>query len=83
MRWDNIKQNPPSTLKFSPLAMIPQKSRNYRVILDLSFALKVEGWDITSVDKATKETSPAEALEQVGTVMPDIMGALATSPLSE
>ena len=33
--WDNIKQNPPSNLKFPPLAMIPHKSRKYRAILDL------------------------------------------------
>ena len=30
-----------------------------------------------------KETAPAEALDQVGTVMPRIIEALVTSPLSE
>ena len=44
VRWDCIKQNPPSILKFSPLEMIPHKSRKYREILDLSYALKVAGW---------------------------------------
>ena len=41
--WDDIKQNPPSNLKMSPLAMIPHKSRKYREILDLSFELNVAG----------------------------------------
>ena len=53
--------------------MIPHKSRKYRAILDLSFALKVEGWDLTLVNEATKETSPYEALEQVGKVIPHII----------
>ena len=35
------------------------------------------------MNEATKETAPAEALEQVGTVMPRIIEALATAPLSE
>ena len=61
--------------------MILHKSRKYREILDLSFALKVAGWDLPSVNKATKET--AEALEKVRTVMPCIIEELATAPLSE
>ena len=63
--------------------MIPHKSRKYRAILDISFALKVAGWDLLSVNKATKEKAPAEALEQVGTVMPRIIEALETALLSE
>ena len=51
--------------------------------MDISFALKVAGRDIPLVDKATKETAPAEALAQVGTVMPRIIGVLATATLSE
>jgi hypothetical protein len=37
--WDNIKTNHPRQLKVSPVAVIPHKSRAYRSILDLSFAL--------------------------------------------
>ena len=83
MRWDDIKQNPPSKLKISPLEIIPHKNRKYRAISDLFFALKVSGWDLPSTNKATKETAPAEALDQVGTVMTRIIKALATAPLSE
>ena len=35
------------------------------------------------MNKETKETAPAEALEQLGTVMPRIISALATAPLLE
>ena len=45
--------------------------------------LKVAGWDLPSVNEETKEKSPAEALEQVGTVNSHIIEALATAPLSE
>ena len=83
MRWDDIKQNPPSNLKISPLEMIPHKSSKYRAILDLSFALNVAGWDLPQLNKATKETSPAEVLDQLVTVMPRIVDALATAPLLE
>ena len=51
--------------------------------MDLSFALKVAGWDLPLVNEATKETAPAEALDQVVTVMPCIIEVLATAPLSE
>ena len=51
--------------------------------MDLSFALKVAGWDLSSAKEETKETAQDEALDQVGTVMPLIIEALATSPLSE
>ena len=70
-------------MKISPLEIILHKNRKYRAILYLSFALKVVWWDITSTDEATKETSQAEYLEKLGTVMPRIIKALATTPLSE
>ena len=63
VRWDNIKQNPLSNLKISPLVMIPHKIRKYISISELSFALKVSGWDLPSVNEAMKETAPAEALD--------------------
>ena len=53
--------------------MIPHKSRKYRAILDISFLLKVAGWDLPSVNEAMKETAPDEALEQVEMVMPRII----------
>ena len=83
VRWDDIKQKPLSSLKISSLAMIPHNCRKYRAILYLSFVLKVAGWDLPSLNKETKETAPAEAIEKVGTVIPRIIEALSTAPLSE
>ena len=41
VKWDDIKHKPPANLKISPIAAIPHKSRQFRMILDLSFELKV------------------------------------------
>ena len=83
VKWDVLKQNLPANLKISPLAMIPHKSRKYRAILDLSFSLTIAGWDLPSVNEATSETAPSEAIDQVGEVLPRIIEALATTPLSD
>ena len=41
--WEKIKGNHPPQLKLSPISAIPHKSRAYRLILDLSFGIKVGG----------------------------------------
>eukprot|EP00978_Attheya_sp_CCMP212_P043507 scaffold285421_cov55-Attheya_sp.AAC.1 len=41
--WDSIKNNPPSRLKISPLAVVPQVNRRGRLILDLSFPVHRAG----------------------------------------
>ena len=35
--WDNLKGDPPSSLKISPVTVIPQPDRRGRIILDLLF----------------------------------------------
>ena len=37
VEWEWLKRNQPSNLKVSPLAVVPQKNRRGRMILDLSF----------------------------------------------
>ena len=51
--------------------------------MDLSFALKVSGWDLPLANEATKKTAPAEVLEQVRMVMPRIInvGSIGKVPL--
>ena len=41
------------------------------------------GWYLPTVNEATKKTSPNEALEKVGMIMPRIIKALVTVLLSE
>ena len=62
--------------------MIPHKSRKYRAILDLSFALMVAGHELSSVNDATKRQAPEEAMDQIGSVLPRIIEALANAPLT-
>ena len=63
--------------------MIPHKSRKYRAILDLSFELMLAGYTLPSVNEATKHMAPAEAMDQIGTVLPRIIEALASAPIDE
>ena len=63
----DIKDNPPPELKVSPLAMIPHKSRLFRAILDLSFAIRLaSGKIIELVNETTKKTAPQGAIDQPG-----------------
>ena len=39
--WDSIKNNPPPTLKISPITAIPHKIREYRMILHLSYGVTI------------------------------------------
>ena len=62
-KWDKLKKELPSPLKLLPLAMIPHKSRKYRAILDLSFALKLAGYELPSFNDATDSCAPKEAID--------------------
>jgi hypothetical protein len=78
--WEDLKKKLPEALKLSPLAMIPHKSRKYRAILDLSFALRLDGYNLPSVNEATKRCAPEESIDQIGSVLPRIIEALANAP---
>ena len=81
--WDDIKDNPPKQLKISPLAMVPHKSRLFRAILDLSFSLKMSTHQIPSVNESTEKTSPNGTLDQMGTVLPRVIAAVAQTAEGE
>ena len=51
--WGQIKHNTPLNLNISPVATVPHKSRNSRVILDLSFQLKINKITIPSINTGT------------------------------
>lgn len=77
VRWSEIKTNPPTNLKISPVAMIPHKSRKYRCILDLSFELRYMGQLLRSVNDATTKQAPQEAMGELGTVLDRLIDAVA------
>ena len=82
-KWSDLRRKRPNKLKLSPLAMIPHKSRKFRAILDLSFALLVNGSPIPSVNEATRASAPEEAINQIGSVLPRIIEAMANAPPTE
>ena len=58
--------------------MIPHKSRKFRAILDLSFAIKLSnGSTLQSVNEATEKTAPAGAIDQLGHSLMRIIHAFA------
>jgi hypothetical protein len=74
--WDDIKSNHPRQLKVLPVAGIPHKSRAYRSILDLSFALRLEDRGmIESVNDTTEECAPRRAIDQLGHSLKQIFHA--------
>jgi len=78
-KWEDLKKDLPRALKLSPLAMIPHKSRKYRAILDLSYQLMVAGYMLPSVNDATVQMAPEEAMDQIGSVLPRMIEALAAA----
>ncbi len=76
--WDDIKTNHPRQLKVSPVAAIPHKSRAYRSILDLSFALQLkDGGIIESVNNTSEKWAPRGAIDQLGHALKQIIHAFA------
>lgn len=79
--WKQLQKQLPSKLKLSPIAAIPHKSRAYRMILDLSFAFKLQDHKWPSVNDSTdRAAAPLQAMSQLGKVLPRLIYALATLP---
>jgi hypothetical protein len=81
VNWDDIKHNPPPNLKISPLAAIPHKSRDFRMILDLSFALRADNRSpYTPVNAIPPHPAvPAHSMAELGNVLRRIVWTLATT----
>lgn len=78
--WDDIKHNPPPNLKISPIAAIPHKSRQFRVILNLAYELKFGTTKLKSVNDATDKTlAPQHSMHELGNVIPRIILAMANA----
>ena len=91
--WENLKKSTPLHLKLSPVAVMPQRDRRGRIILDLLFpvlraskgrggkrgrALKEVIQD--SVNATTESLSPEEAVRNLGKVLPRLLCFLQESP---
>jgi hypothetical protein len=74
--WDGIKDDTPPELKVSPIAAIPHKSKEFRLILDLSFWLQLKnGGFLKSVNDTTVKSAPTGALDQLGPALSHIIHA--------
>jgi hypothetical protein len=78
--WNDIKNDPPPQLKISPISMVPHKSRRFRTILDLSFAIRLQkGGRRTSVNEGTVKSAPRGAIRQLGHSLGRIIHAFAST----
>jgi len=83
IRWSELQHNLPPNLKISPIAAIPHKSRDYRMILDLSFQLQMPTDPTTvlpSVNQSTQSVAPQHAMYELGNVVPQLIWLMATAP---
>ena len=77
VKFGDIKDKLPKNLKISPVACIPHKSKKYRVILDLSFNLKVDKTIFPSVNDTTTKLAPLEAMVQLGYCVKRLIATMA------
>jgi hypothetical protein len=67
VKWDNIKNAPPPQLKILLIAAILHKSKEFRLILDLSFTLQLSNGSLQpSINNTTVITAPRGAIDQLG-----------------
>ena len=80
INWVDICDNIPPNLKVSPIAAVPHKSRKFRMILDLSYQVKINGKKLQSVNETSDKTlAPQHAMYELGNVIPRLIWAMATS----
>ena len=61
--------------------MILATLQKYRAMSDLSYALMVAGHMLTSANDTTKQMAPEKAINQIGSVLPQIIKAMAQAPI--
>lgn len=81
VEWDAIKDALPRKLKISPVALVPQANRRPRIILDLSFPVRL-GREIVqqAVNDSTEPLADPRAIDQIGKVMPRTLEFMANAP---
>ena len=96
VRWEDLRRLRPKNLKVSPLAVVPQRNRRGRMILDLSFAVRrqtprgqrrkrnIDG-DILqeSVNDTTVKQAPDGPVKELGNVLPRVLDFMAAVPEEE
>ena len=71
----------PVKLKISPIAAIPHNSRLFRMILDISYELKMDKDKLKSVNKASdKDLAPQHLMYELGNIIPRIIWNMTKAP---
>jgi hypothetical protein len=94
--WEELCILRPKNLKVSPLAVVPQRDRRGRMILDLSFAVRREPKSRgrkrprseehilqASVNDTTVRLAPEGPVKELGNVLPRILDFMASVPPEE
>ena len=76
LKYKTIKDRLPPTLKVSPTSCILHKSRQYCVILDLSFRLRLNDKYLSLVNYATVKTAPQESMGQLGSTLKRLVAVM-------
>ena len=78
IRYGDIRNKLPPTLKIHPVAMIPHKTRMYRCILDLSFDIHHNNISTKNVNATTSmKLAPQKSMAQLGNVINRLIQLLA------
>ena len=83
IKFKDIKNQLPKSLKISPVAMIPHKSRQYRCILDLSFDINYKNIKTTNVNATTNKLAPQKSMANLGSVLERFIHVLANNADSQ
>jgi hypothetical protein len=91
MLWSDVQKLRPSNLKISPLAVVPQKDRRGRLILDLSFPVYPERTRANSrpqplqqgVNNTTTRLAPDAPVREIGNVFRRVLSLLNGSEANE
>ena len=89
--WDDLKQLKPRRLKISPIAVVPQKNRRGRLILDLSFPVYPQRTKANprpdpiqaGVNETTVKLAPQEPVREIGNVLRRVLTLLDSAALDE
>jgi hypothetical protein len=91
MLWSDVQKLRPSNLKILPLAVVPQKDRRGRLILDLSFPVYPEWTRANSrpqplqqgVNDTTTRLAPDVPVREIGNVFRRVLSLLNGSEADE
>jgi hypothetical protein len=79
--WDDIKDDPQKKLRISPIAVKPESGRWGRVLLDLSFPVKIVNKVIQNpVNEETVKLAPHQTIHKMVKVMNRQVAYVAFSP---